>query len=139
MIDVNAYIFFERNCGEAMRFYEKALGGKLGILTAKETPMAGDLPPDQADLVMHARLDLDGGGFFMASDWMSPDPYPGMHGFRVSLSYPTVAEANRIFDALAAGGSVQLPFQKTFWSQGFGMLADRFGTPWMIGTEEGEH
>jgi PhnB protein len=139
MIEVNVYIFFHRNCGEAMRFYEKTLGGKLRILTAKETPMAGDLPPDQADLVMHARLDLDDGGFFMASDWMVPDPYPGMHGFRVSLSYPTVAEANRIFDALAAGGSVQFPFQKTFWSQGFGMLTDRFGTPWMIGTEEGEH
>ena len=138
MIDVNAYIFFNGNCAEAMRFYEKTLGGKLRLLTAKEMP-AANVPPEQADAIMHARLDLDGGGFFMASDWMSPDPYPAMHGFRVSLSYPSVADANRIFDALADGGSVQLPFQKTFWSPGFGMLTDRFGTPWMITTEEEAH
>lgn len=138
MIDVNAYIFFKENCAEAMHFYEKALGGKLRLLTAKEMPES-NVPPEQADAIMHARLDLDNGGFLMASDWMSPDPYPGMHGFRVSLSYPSVAEASRIFDALAAGGSVQLPFQKTFWSPGFGMLTDRFGTPWMVGSEEGQH
>ena len=139
MIDVNAYIFFNGNCSEAMRFYEKTLGGKLRILTAKEMPTGGDVPPGQADLIMHAHLGLDDGGFFMASDWMSPDPYPGMHGFRVSLSYPSTADASRIFDALAAGGSIELPFQKTFWSPGFGMLTDRFGTPWMVGSEEGEH
>ena len=138
MIDVNAYLFFDGNCAEAMHFYEKTLGGKLRILTGRETPMADSLPPAQLDGVMHARLDLTNGGFLMASDWMAPElPYPGMHGFRVSLSYPTVAEAKRIFDALVEGGSAQLPFQKTFWSQGFGMLTDRFGTPWMVGSEEG--
>jgi PhnB protein len=138
MIEVNAYIFFNRNCAEAMRFYEKTLGGKLRLLSAKDMPEA-NVPPEMADAIMHARLDLENGGFFMASDWMSPDAYPGMNGFRVSLSYPTVAEANRIFDALADGGSIQVPFEKTFWSPGFGMLTDRFGTPWMVGSEEGEH
>lgn len=138
MIDVNAYIFFKTNCAEAMRFYEKTLGGKLRLMNAKEMP-GSNVPPEMADAVMHAHLALNDGGFFMASDWMSSDPYPGMHGFRVSLSYPTTAEASRIFDALAAGGSIQLPFQKTFWSPGFGMLTDRFGTPWMVGSEEGEH
>lgn len=138
MTNVDAYVFFHRNCAEAMRFYEKTLDGTLRILTAKEAPGADKLPPDQADLVMHSHLDV-GGGALMASDWMSPTPYPGMHGFRVSLSYPTAAEASRVFDALAAGGSVQLPFQKTFWSQGFGMLTDRFGLPWMITTEEAAH
>ena len=138
MIDVNAYIFFNGNCAEAMHFYEKTLGGKLRLVTAKEMPGA-NVPPGQANAIMHARLDLENGGFFMASDWMSPDPYPGMSGFRVSLSYPTTDATSRIFDALAAGGSIQLPFQKTFWSPGFGMLTDRYGTPWMVGSEEGEH
>jgi PhnB protein len=50
----------------------------------------------------------------------------------VSLSYPTAAEAKKIFDALVEGGSVTMPFGKTFWSEGFGMLTDRFGTPWML-------
>jgi PhnB protein len=138
MIEVNAYIFFNRNCAEAMRFYEKTLGGKLRLISAKEMPEA-NVPAEMGDAIMHARLDLDDGGFFMASDWMSSDAYPAMHGFRVSLSYPTVAEASRIFDALSAGGSAELPFQKTSWSPGFGMLTDRFGTPWMVGSEEGAH
>jgi PhnB protein len=60
-----------------------------------------------------------------------------MHGFRVSLSWPAVADAQRIYDALAAGAkSIEMPFGKTFWSEGFGMLTDKFGTPWMVGAEE---
>ena len=55
-----------------------------------------------------------------------------MHGFSLALTYPTAAEARKIFDALAEGGKVTMPMQKTFWAEGFGMLVDRFGTPWMI-------
>jgi len=135
MNDVNAYLFFNGTCAEAMRFYETTLGGKARLLTARETPAAEMMPPDRLDQIIHARFDLPGGGVVMASDWMDTNPYPGMHGFRVSLSYPTTAEAQRIFDALADGGSVEMPFQKTFWSEGFGMATDRFGTPWMVGTE----
>jgi PhnB protein len=97
MIDVNAYLFFNGNCAEVMRFYEKTLGGKLRLVTGKDMP---GVPPEQADAILHARLDLEDGGFFMASDWMSPDPFPGPRGFRVCLNYPSVAEAHRIFDAL---------------------------------------
>jgi len=134
MIDVNAYLFFNGNCAEVMRFYEKTLGGKLRLVTGKDMP---GTPPEQADAIMHARLDLDDGGVLMASDWMSPDPYPGMSGFRVCLSYPSVDDASRAFDALAAGASIQMPFQKTSWSPGFGMLTDRYGTPWMVDSEAG--
>ena len=68
----------------------------------------------------------------MASDWMAPTPYPGMHGFSVCLTAPATDEAHKLFDALADGGQVTMPFQKTFYSDGFGMLTDRFGTPWMV-------
>jgi PhnB protein len=130
MNDVNAYLFFNGNCAEAMAFYEQTLGGSLRMVKASETPGGS------GDDIMHARLEIAGGGVLMASDWMAPnEPYPGMHGFRVILGYPTVADAKRIFDALAAGGSVQLDFQKTFWSEGFGMMTDKFGTPWMIQAE----
>ena len=69
---------------------------------------------------------------------MASDVPPGMDakpmsGFALSLNYPTAAEARRIFDLLADGGSVTMPMQKTFWSEAFGMLTDRFGTPWMVG------
>jgi len=68
----------------------------------------------------------------MASDSMPGQPYGGMKGFSLSLIYPTTAEAKRIFDALAEGGQVTMPLQKTFWAEAFGMLTDRFGTPWMV-------
>src|SRR5437763_17161009 len=108
MTDVNAYIFFNGKCAEAMRFYEKILGGKLRMMTAGESPVPGQLGPGSPDRSLHARLDGDGGGSLMASDWMAPRPYRGMNGFRGPLSYATVADARRVLGALAAGRRVQM-------------------------------
>jgi PhnB protein len=101
------------------------------MLTHAESPMADKTPPGSADRIMHARLAIDGGAL-MASDSMAGQPYGGMKGFSLSLIYPTVADAKRVFNALAAGGQVTMPMEKTFWAEAFGMLVDRFGTPWMI-------
>jgi PhnB protein len=131
MPTLDAYLFFDGNCAEAMRFYERTLGGKLEMMTHAQSPIAGQTPPGSADRIMHARLDLDGRSL-MASDSMAGQPYAGMKGFSLSLTYPTAAEAKRIFDALAEGGNVTMPLQKTFWAEAFGMLVDRFGTSWMI-------
>ena len=128
----NAYLFFDGTCADAMRFYERTLGGKIEMmLTHAESPMADKTPPGSADRIMHARLAIDGGAL-MASDSMAGQPYGGMKGFSLSLIYPTVADAKRVFSALAAGGQVTMPMEKTFWAEAFGMLVDRFGTPWMI-------
>jgi PhnB protein len=121
MSAVDAYLFFDGTCAEAMRFYERVLRGKLEILmTNAEAPAPAQVPPGNEKRIMHARLVLDG------------RPYEGMKGFSLSVSYPTVAEAKKIFDQLADGGEVRMPFQETFWAKGFGMLVDRFGTPWMV-------
>jgi len=131
MHQLNTYLFFDGNCADAMRFYERTLGGKLSLMTHAESPMAAETPPGSANRILHARLDFDG-GMLMASDSMVGQPYEGMKGFSLSLIYPTEAEGRRMFDALAQGGHVIMPMQKTFWSEGFGMLVDRFGTPWMV-------
>ncbi len=131
MYPISAYLFFDGTCADAMRFYERTLGGKLDLMTNASSPVADQAPPGSADLILHARLVFDG-GTLMASDWMTDQPYEGMHGFRLSLAYPTVAEAKRTFDALAEGGRVTMPLEKTFWAEAFGMLVDRFGTPWML-------
>jgi PhnB protein len=127
----NTYLFFDGNCAEAMRFYERTLGGKLEILTHAQSPMK-DQPPsrDFGDRVMHARLVFDGGEL-MASDDM-PGQYAGLHGFRVALHFDDIAQARRMFEALSPGGHVTLPLQETFWSEAFAMFEDRYGTPWMI-------
>ena len=131
MHQLNTYLFFDGNCADAMRFYERTLGGKLSLMTHAESPMAAQTPPGSADRIMHARLDFDG-GMLMASDWIAGQPYGGMKGFSLSLIYPTAAEARRMFDTLAQGGQVTMPMDKTFWAEVFGMLVDRFGAPWMV-------
>src|SRR5262245_62096639 len=128
------YLFFDGNCAEAMRFYEKTLGGKMEMmLKASEAPvpMSKECGNGNGDAIMHACVLVDGRRL-MASDWMSPEPYPGMKGVSLTLLYPTGEEAQRKFDALVAGGQVSMPMGKTFWVESFGMLTDKFGTQWMI-------
>ena len=134
MASVTPYLFFDGTCAEAMRFYERTLGGRMeGMFRAGDTP-GGGIPPEQADRIMHAHL-VVGDRAILASDWMAPGPYPGMNGFSLSLHPATVEEGRRLFDALAEGGTVNMPFEKTFWAEAFGMLVDRFGTPWMVNVD----
>ncbi len=136
MSQINVYLFFNGNCADAMQFYARSLGGSPQIMKAKDMPEGGgEVPPELLDQVMHARLEIDGGGVLMASDWMDQKPYPGMNGFRACLAPASAADGQRIFDALADGGKVDAPFGPTFWSPGFGMLTDRFGVQWMVNTE----
>jgi PhnB protein len=132
MPQLNAYVFFDGDCADAVRFYEKTLGAKVQMmLKAKDSP---DPPKDPAagERILHAHLDI-GGQSLLASDWMAPHAYEGMKGFSLSLQYDGVDEAKRVFDALSDGGRVNMPMQKTFWSEAFGMLVDRHGLLWMIG------
>jgi PhnB protein len=133
MNQLDPYLFFDGTCAEAMRFYERTLGGKLQMmLKNSEAPEGAGCPGGSADRILHAAVMLDG-RVLMASDWMSEERYPGMGGFSLSLNYPTAQEARKIFDTLAEGGAVRMPLEKTFWIEAFGMLVDRFGTPWMVG------
>ena len=50
--------------------------------------------------------------------------------------HETPAEADRIFGALSDGGKINMPIQETFWAHRFGMLVDRYGTPWMVNCEK---
>jgi PhnB protein len=134
MTRLETYLFFDGTCAEAMRFYERALGGQLRMVPASEAPGADQLPPGAADRIMHAHLEA-AGAVIMAGDWMAPSPYPGMSGFSVCLTVATTGEAKGFFDKLADGGNVTVPFAKTFYADGFGMLVDRFGTSWMVMTE----
>ena len=129
---LDSYLFFDGNCAEAMRFYERTLGGKIEMsMTYGESPEPQQCPAGSQDRIMHSSLDIDGRRL-MASDTPAGQS-KGMNGFALSLNYPTVDEARRVFDALCEGGSAMMPFSKTFWAEGFGMLTDRFGTPWMVG------
>lgn len=127
------YLHFDGNCREAMQFYERTLGGKLiALLTNGDVPGAAEqLPPGNADRIMHAYLTI-GDVVIMAGDSVVGWPYDGMKGINLTLSYETEAEGRKIFDALADGGKVTMPYEPTFYAEGSGMLVDRFGTPWIV-------
>lgn len=133
MPTLDSYLFFDGQCAEAMRFYERTLGGRMeSLMSYAESPDPSACPPGDPSRVMHACVVLPDGRMLMASDVPEGQRQP-MGGFALALNYPTAAEARRAFDALAAGGQVTMPMMKTFWTESFGMLTDRFGTPWMVG------
>ena len=133
-MELSPYLSFNGDCAAAFRFYEQVLGGKIVMMqTHGDSPMKDQVPAEWRDKVMHVRLAVDG-KFLMGSDF-PPADYTPPNGVQVSVNVTSPADGERIFKALAEGGKVNLPFQKTFWSPGFGMAVDRFGTPWMVNTE----
>jgi PhnB protein len=124
------YLFFGGNCRDALTRYQEIFGGELTLLTMKDVP--GEAPPaDKADLIIHAAL-MVGDELLMASDDPMSTDFGPVQGIMVSFDAADVAEANRVFDALADGGTVTQALIPTFFSEAFGMCTDRFGTPWMI-------
>jgi PhnB protein len=130
-MQVSPYLHFNGNCEEAFKFYEKVLGAKIVMmLTHEGAPADMPTPPEWKKKIMHARISIDG-EIIMGSD-APPAHFHKPQGFSVSLSVADPAEAERKFTALCEGGSVHMPFGKTFFSKGFGMGADQFGIPWMV-------
>jgi PhnB protein len=135
-VHMSPYLSFKGDCEAAFKFYEQHLGGALGaIFRYGGSPMAGDVPADWSDKVMHGSLTI-GGQVVMGGD-VAPDRYEAPRGFSLSLSITSPAEADRLFRELAAGGNVVVPLEKTFWAERFGMVVDRFGIPWMINCGSG--
>ena len=136
-MQIAPYLTFNGQCEEALAFYAEALGGKVTALMRFEgSPMDNDqMPPGWGHKVMHANFQADGAEF-MASDGMPGMPAPIYGGFAMSVYVPKDKDrAEEVFNALADGGKVTMPFAPPFWGGHFGMLIDRFGVPWMVSTE----
>jgi PhnB protein len=130
-MQVNPYLYYDGNCEAAFKFYEKMLGAKIEMMMTHESaPESMPTPPEWKKKIMHARISIDG-EVIMASD-APPGHFHQPQGFSVSLQVEDPADAERKFKALSAGGSVNMPFAKTFFSNGFGMCVDQFGIPWMV-------
>lgn len=131
---LNPYLNFNGECAAALKFYEEALGGKVVFsMTWREMPGAEQFPAETHNLIMHATLNV-GDDTLMCAD-SPPGQYKTPTGMNVSIHLKEVPEGERIFQTLSEGGNVKMPFQKTFWSPGFGMCVDRFGIPWMVNCE----
>jgi PhnB protein len=126
------YLIFKGNCLEAMTFYAKTLGGKtLDVFRNGDAPDAASRMPGGDDLIMNMSLQLDD-STIMASD-SPPDWYREPQGFSVSISPESLAEVDRVYQALSKDAkSITMPLGETLWAERFAMFTDRFATPWMI-------
>jgi PhnB protein len=133
-MQMNPYLSFKGECEEAFKCYERCLGGQIGaIFRYAGTSLANQVPSDWSDKVMHGSLKV-GDQVVMGGD-VAPDRYEQPKGFSMSLHIKSMADAQRVFNELAKGGTVVMPLEKTFWAALFGMLVDRFGIPWLINCE----
>src|SRR5579871_2028953 len=126
------YLAFDGNCREAFETYAKIFKGQLvAMIKNSETPMAAQMP--NPDAIMHARLVIGG------AQLMGGDAPPGMYKKPTSpcinIQVQSAEEAERIFNELSPGATIVMPIGQTFFALRFGMLTDKFGTPWMINCE----
>jgi PhnB protein len=134
-VQLNPYLTFNGQCEEAFRFYEKCLDAKISfMMTYGDAPMAEQTaeqtPSAWRNKILHTTLQV--GDRVLQGVDVLPEHYQKPQGFSLSLNINSAEEADRIFNALADGGTVQMALQETFWASRFGMLVDKFGTPWMI-------
>jgi len=133
-IRLNPYLNFHGNAREAMEFYRSVLGGELSLMQYDMIPgMMGE--DDEGDKIMHAQLETEDGLTLMAADYpasMSGDPDASGAGMSVCVSGDSEARIRAIWEALAAEGDVQMPFDKAPWGDTFGDLRDKFGVRWML-------
>jgi PhnB protein len=133
---LSPHLSFGGQCEAAFQFYERCLGGKiLTMLTYGNSPMAEQVPPEWRGKILHATLTV-GDNVLVGADVL-PEQYEPPKGFQVLLGMDDPVDAERIFQALAENGTVQMPLQRTFWAVRFGVLVDQFGVPWEINCEQG--
>jgi PhnB protein len=130
-MQVQPYLFFDGRCEEALEFYCKSLGASVGMLMRfKQNPEPMQSATIDPEKIMHASFRI-GETTLLASDGHC-EGKAKFEGFSLSLTVADVAEAEKAFAALADGGQVRMPLNKTFFSPKFGMVSDRFGVNWMV-------
>ena len=131
---LSPHLTFFGQCEAAFRFYEQTLGGTdLRLFPYGKTPMASELSPEWRTKIVHASLTV--ADSTLAGADVLPEQYEAPRGFFVLFGASNPTEAERVFNALADGGVVRMPLQQTFWSPSYGVVVDRFGTPWEISSE----
>jgi len=131
-VRVEPYVYFQGRCDEALEFYRDAIGADATVFAR-----FGDIPGSAAAAapaqVAHAVLRL-GDTVLLASHGQGAGQ-PDFSGFSLSLTVSDDAEAERLFAALSAGGVVQVPMAPTPFASRLGLVADRFGVPWMVASQ----
>ncbi|GGC18338.1 VOC family protein [Parapedobacter defluvii] len=131
---LNPYLNFDGNAEEAFRFYQSVFGGELFVQRMRDTPGFENVPEDEKDRAMHVSIPVGDGQTLMASDCVPSAGHVlkvGNNNY-ISITPDSREEADRLFNELSAGGTVEMPMEDQFWGEYFGSFEDKFGVYWMI-------
>ncbi len=127
------YLSFDGSCAEALDFYAQVFGGKIvSKMTFGDMPGDMSIPEEAKGLVVNGLLELPGGGKLYGGDTPPGRPHTPMAGLMLAINLPTVEQGQDVFDKLADGGEVSMPFAPTFWAEKFGMVTDKYGIHWGV-------
>jgi len=131
-MQVQAYLFFNGKTQEALDFYQEAAGAEIeNLMRFKDNPEPENNPPGSEEMVMHAAFRI-GHTQILASDGMCSGTPAAFAGVSLAITCDSIADAERLFAGLSAGGTIDMPMAETFFSPKFGALTDRFGVSWMV-------
>lgn len=131
---LNPYLNFNGDCREAMEFYASALDADLQITPFRGSPSERQVTDEYLDKVLHATLRYED-ILIMASDTIPEVPVTNGSNTALYIAAVSLEEARSLFGKLSAGGTILMPFERTFWGADFGMCTDRFGIQWMVSFE----
>jgi len=136
MAEFNAYLKFNGNCREAMRFYQSCLGGEMSLMTVGESPMKNQMPAEMQDKIMHSVL-TSGSIMLMGSDMIGEDGYRHGNTLSLCLVCKSREEIETLFSKLSAGGRVTHALKEEFFGT-YGDLVDKYGFSWMFQYGQGQ-
>ncbi len=130
-MQLSLHLCFAGNCRAAFSFYERVLGGtELYLLAYGDTPGGADVLPEMRAQIVHGSIKV--GGVLLSGADVPPKDWKPLQGFYALMTVQGTTEAERVFAALADGGDIRMPLEKTFWSPAFGVVVDKFGVPWEV-------
>lgn len=125
---------FDGRCRQAFEYYAEVLKGEIKVMNSlgdtQETPLPPGSKPGNPEWIRFAQLQV-GDNVIQGND-LSEGDYRTKRGFNIALHVSDASEARRIFDAFADGGQIDTALSEVAWSSAFGIVRDRFDTPWLI-------
>lgn len=140
MASIHPYLNFMGNTEEVFNFYKSVFGGEFATVSRfSDMPeMSASLPDAEKSKIMHIALPINNNVMLMGTDALESQGHKVSNGTTISLAITpdSKEDGERIFKALSAGGSVEMPYDKAPWGAWFAMFNDKYGIKWMVNFDE---
>ncbi len=132
---MHPYLNFDGKAEEAFNFYKSVFGGEFTFFAKmSDAPESDKLSVEERNRVMHVALPINEHTILMASDCVPSMGHVLKEGnnMYININAESRDDADRLFNGLSAGGTIEMPMEDMFWGDYFGSFKDRFGIQWMV-------